>query len=65
MDEDRMAGSAKPVKGALEQVAGKAVGDAQLESEGKTDKVDGSEGRIMTDLPEAQLAGVRLRLWSG
>jgi uncharacterized protein YjbJ (UPF0337 family) len=41
MDKDRIVGSAKEIKGAVKQVVGKAVGDAKLESEGKTDKVEG------------------------
>jgi uncharacterized protein YjbJ (UPF0337 family) len=41
MDKDRIAGSAKQVKGAVKQVVGKAVGDAKLESEGKADKMEG------------------------
>jgi uncharacterized protein YjbJ (UPF0337 family) len=41
MDKDRVAGSAKQVKGALKQAVGKAVGDAKLESEGKADKLEG------------------------
>ena len=41
MDKDRIAGSAKQIKGAVKQVVGKAVGDAKLESEGKADKVEG------------------------
>ena len=41
MDKDRVAGSAKQVKGAVKQAAGKAVGDAKLESEGKADKIEG------------------------
>jgi uncharacterized protein YjbJ (UPF0337 family) len=41
MDMDRIAGSAKQVKGALKQAAGKVVGDAKLESEGQADKVEG------------------------
>ncbi|HZR03889.1 MAG TPA: CsbD family protein [Burkholderiales bacterium] len=41
MDKDRIAGSAKQVKGALKQAAGKVVGDAKLESEGQVDKVEG------------------------
>jgi uncharacterized protein YjbJ (UPF0337 family) len=41
MDKDRIVGSAKQVKGAVKQVVGKAVGDAKLESEGKTDKIEG------------------------
>ncbi|MGH6811856.1 MAG: CsbD family protein [Methylocella sp.] len=38
MDKDRVAGSAKAIKVAVKQAAGKAVGDAKLEAEGKTDK---------------------------
>jgi len=41
MDKDRIAGSAKQVKGSIKEAAGKAVGDAKLEGEGKADKVEG------------------------
>jgi uncharacterized protein YjbJ (UPF0337 family) len=41
MDKDRVAGSAKQVKGAVKQVVGRAIGDSKLESEGKTDKIEG------------------------
>jgi uncharacterized protein YjbJ (UPF0337 family) len=41
MDKDRVAGSAKQVKGAVKQAVGKAIGDAKLESEGKADKIEG------------------------
>ncbi len=41
MDKDRIAGSAKQLKGAVKQAVGKAVGDAKLESEGKADKIEG------------------------
>jgi uncharacterized protein YjbJ (UPF0337 family) len=41
MDKDRVAGSAKQVKGEVKQVVGKAIGDAKLESEGKADKIEG------------------------
>ena len=41
MDKDRIVGSAKQVKGAVKQAVGKAVGDTKLESEGKTDKIEG------------------------
>ena len=41
MDKDRVAGSAKQVKGEVKQVIGKAVGDAKLESSGKADKIEG------------------------
>jgi uncharacterized protein YjbJ (UPF0337 family) len=41
MDKDRIAGSAKEIKGSVKQAVGKAVGDAKLESEGKGDKIEG------------------------
>lgn len=41
MDKDRIAGSAKQVKGVLKQGIGKVVGDTKLESEGQADKVGG------------------------
>ena len=41
MDKDRIIGSAKEFKGAIKQAAGKAVGDAKLETDGKADKMEG------------------------
>ena len=41
MDKDRVAGSAKQVKGTVKQAVGKAVGDAKLKSEGKAEKIEG------------------------
>jgi uncharacterized protein YjbJ (UPF0337 family) len=41
MGKDRVAESAKQVKGSIKQAVGKAVGDAKLESEGKADKIEG------------------------
>ena len=41
MDKDRIAGSAKELKGAVKEIAGKAVGDAKLESDGKAEKMAG------------------------
>jgi uncharacterized protein YjbJ (UPF0337 family) len=45
MDRDRVAGSAKKIKGSIKEVVGKevvgkAAGDAKLEAEGKADKVE-------------------------
>ena len=40
-DKDRIAGSAKQVKGAAKQVVGKIVGDAKLQSDGRGDKIEG------------------------
>jgi uncharacterized protein YjbJ (UPF0337 family) len=41
MDKDRIAGSAKEAKGAIKEIAGKALGDAKLTAEGKSDKAEG------------------------
>jgi len=41
MDKDRIAGSAKVVKGSVKEAAGKLVGDAKLQAEGKADKAAG------------------------
>jgi uncharacterized protein YjbJ (UPF0337 family) len=41
MDKDRIAGSAKQLKGSVKEAIGKASGDAKLESDGKADKVKG------------------------
>lgn len=41
MDKDRVAGSAKEVKGAIKQGIGKVVGDAKLQAEGKADVAEG------------------------
>jgi uncharacterized protein YjbJ (UPF0337 family) len=41
MDKDRVAGSAKVVKGKIKEAVGKALGDAKLETEGKADEVEG------------------------
>jgi len=41
MDKDRVVGSMKVAKGKLKEAVGKAAGDAKLEAEGKTDKIEG------------------------
>ena len=41
MDKDRIAGSAKEVKGAVKEAIGKATGDAKLRADGKADKIEG------------------------
>jgi len=41
MDKDRVAGSAKEIKGAIKKGVGKVVGDAKLEAEGKAEKDEG------------------------
>jgi uncharacterized protein YjbJ (UPF0337 family) len=41
MDDDRVKGSAKNLKGSVKEGAGKVLGDSKLEGEGKADKVTG------------------------
>lgn len=41
MDKDRIKGSIKQVKGNIKEMAGKIIGDQKMESEGKTEQVEG------------------------
>ena len=41
MDKDRIAGSAKVVRGKLKAVVGKVAGDSKLEVEGEADQATG------------------------
>jgi uncharacterized protein YjbJ (UPF0337 family) len=41
MDNDRIAGSAKQIKGSVKETIGKATGDAKLQADGRADKVEG------------------------
>ena len=41
VDKDRIAGSAKEVKGSIKQAAGELVGDVKLESQGRAEKTAG------------------------
>ena len=47
MDTDRIKGSAQQAKGKVKEVAGKATGDAKLESEGKADKAAGKVRNVI------------------
>jgi uncharacterized protein YjbJ (UPF0337 family) len=53
MNKDRIAGSAKEIKGSVKETIGKAVGDAKLESDGKTDKVVGKVQNAIGGLKDA------------
>jgi uncharacterized protein YjbJ (UPF0337 family) len=41
MDKDRVKGTANQAKGKIKEVAGKATGDAKLQTEGVADQVKG------------------------
>jgi uncharacterized protein YjbJ (UPF0337 family) len=53
MDKDRIAGAAKEIKGSVKETVGKAVGDAKLESDGKTDKIAGKVQNAVGGLKDA------------
>jgi uncharacterized protein YjbJ (UPF0337 family) len=42
MDKERVEGSAKEIKGRIKEVAGKVLGDAKLESDGKAGQAAGN-----------------------
>ena len=41
MDKDRIAGTAKEVKGSVKEAIGKVVGDAKLQADGKAEQTKG------------------------
>jgi uncharacterized protein YjbJ (UPF0337 family) len=53
MDKDRIAGTAKEIKGSVKETIGKAVGDAKLQSDGKADKVEGKVQNAVGGLKDA------------
>jgi uncharacterized protein YjbJ (UPF0337 family) len=53
MDKDRVAGSAKVVKGKIKEAVGRAVGDAKLQSEGQADKIEGQVQNAVGGLKDA------------
>jgi uncharacterized protein YjbJ (UPF0337 family) len=53
MDKDRVAGSAKVVKGKVKQALGRAIGDAKLEAEGTADKMEGRVQNAVGGLKDA------------
>ena len=53
MDKDRIAGSAKVVKGRVKAAAGKALGDSKLEAEGRADKAEGKVQNAVGGLRDA------------
>lgn len=53
MDKDRIAGSAKVVKGKVKEAVGKALGDAKLSAEGKADKAEGTVQNAVGGIKDA------------
>jgi len=52
-DKDRIIGSAKVVKGNIKEAAGKAVGDAKLQAQGKADKIEGKVQNAVGGIKDA------------
>jgi uncharacterized protein YjbJ (UPF0337 family) len=53
VDNDRIVGSAKEIKGSVKETIGKAVGDAKLQSDGKADKVEGQVQNALGGVKDA------------
>ena len=53
MDKDRIAGSAKVVKGKVKQAVGKAVGDSKLKLRGKVDEIEGKVQNTVGGIKDA------------
>ena len=53
MDKDRIKDSAKQAKGAVKVAAGKVLGDAKLETEGKSEKTAGKVLNAVGGLKDA------------
>ncbi|SEH25920.1 CsbD family protein [Magnetospirillum fulvum] len=53
MNRDRIVGSAKQVKGAIEQVTGRILGDSKLCADGMKDEADGKVQNSIGGLKDA------------
>jgi uncharacterized protein YjbJ (UPF0337 family) len=53
MDKNRIAGSTKELKGAAKETIGKVIGDAKLQSDGKTEKAVGKIQNAVGGLNDA------------
>jgi uncharacterized protein YjbJ (UPF0337 family) len=53
MDKDRIAGSAKVVKGKVKEAVGKVLGDAKLNAEGKADQAEGTVQNAVGGIKDA------------
>jgi uncharacterized protein YjbJ (UPF0337 family) len=53
MDENRVIGSAKEIKGAVKEETGKAIGDAKLQADGNADKAEGKVQNAIGGVNEA------------
>ena len=59
MDKNRVAGSIKEIKGAGKEAIGKAIGDAKLQNEAKTNKAVGKIQNVGGGLNDAVHAALK------
>jgi len=59
MDKDRIAGSAKQIKGTIKEAVGKAVGDTKLQSEGEADQAEGKIQNAVGGVKDTLREGVK------
>ena len=52
MNKDRVVGLANQIKGTVKQLAGKVVGDENLEAEGNADKIEGQVQNAVAGLKD-------------
>ena len=53
MDSEHVRGAADKAKGVIKETAGKALGDAKLSAEGKSDKAEGKVQNAIGGLKDA------------
>lgn len=53
MDQDRVAGSAKQIKGSIKEAIGKVVGDAKLQVDGKADQAEGKVQNLIGTIKDS------------
>jgi uncharacterized protein YjbJ (UPF0337 family) len=59
MDKDRIAGSAKVIKGSVKEAIGKATGDAKLQSDGKAGQVEGKVQNAIGGVKDAVMDALK------
>ncbi len=59
MDKDRIAGSAKEIKGSIKEAIGTATGDAKLRADGAADQVEGKVQNAVGGVKDAVRAALK------
>jgi uncharacterized protein YjbJ (UPF0337 family) len=53
MNKDRVEGTSKEIEGAVKETVGKAIGDTEMQSDGKADKAKGKLQNAIGSLKDA------------